>query len=582
MTKRLLGLAYKHADLKRFYFSKWSGKTFETRISSAANKINNFVNDNWMRIKAKKKWKLFTDKLHNKNYIKDGLNLLNRYTKWRAISSIIKVLDHKIKKDGFEDLKDKAKNRECLRLMKAICNDYNNKNNIILENHYWKIWRHKVSKYHERERAVTKLLDTIDTRDKINAAKIIGDVSICKRFKKLFDTIGKVKGMKNLKEKAKFVEKMKKLKKILIKSDEELANDNKQNILDNIFKIYTYKVLQKLTDNISNVQKKVFLPIFTRNFLGKLSDKLNHNSKFNYAETAKFESKAKPKNLLFNSNTKSLKKKKIEDNKPPTDKLVYLLPFFVDYLENLIKNRKKWANDKIKEVYKGDKLSKTLKKVAEKLLNDDKKKFFEKTLDLSIYNKDTPILKEKLAKFLKKLTVLKIIKEGLQPASKFLKLVYLCRLTLMHNDITEKRFNREIVKRWKFIVHMQKLAKRKLESIYKNFHIQYLATANDMFGDEDNNAGVISEFSTLSEKMGMFKFESTESIEAIKKTFVKSSTVKKYNFGPIEFTNDEDNFLENPENKIFGSKTNKSIKSANYEILDGEGDESFTQGRGNF
>ena len=571
LTKRLLGLAFKSSDLKRYFFSKWAGKVFASRMTDAAGKINNFISDNWERIKAKKKWKGLTDKLHNRNYLKDGLNLMDRYKKWRALTKLIGVLDINIKKDGFETLKEKSRNRDCLRLMKSICTDFNNRNKIILENHYWKVWRHKVAKYRERDRAVTKMMNSIDTRDKINAAKVIGDVMIVKRAKKLFDTIDKVKAMKNLKEKSKFVEKMKNLKHLLIKSDEELANDNKQNVLDNIFKIYTYKILQKLTDSIGNVQKKVIFPHFGHIFLNKLSDNVNNNSKYNYAEKAKFESKGKPKNLSFNSSTKSLKMKKIEDCHEPTDsKLLYVIPFFVDYLESLIKERKKWANDKIKQVYKGDKLCKSLKNFADKISEIDKKKFFNKTLDLSLYNKETPVLKEKLRNYLKKLAVGKIIHEGLIPASKFLRLVYLCRVTLMHNEITEKRYNREVVKRWKFIVHMQKLAKRKLESIYKNFHINYLATANDMFGDEENNAGVISEFSTLSEKMGMFQFESAESIESIKKVFVKSSASRKYNFGPIEIVNDDDISLENHE-EILEGKTHKSIKSANnYEMLEGE------------
>jgi len=216
-----------------------------------------------------------------------------------------------------------------------------------------------------------------------------------------------------------------------------------------------------------------------------------------------------------------------------------------------------------------------------KLLDKDKKEFFDKMMDLHQYKKETPIIKENLKNLLRSIA-LKKIKEGLVPASKFLRLVYLCRITLMHNDISEKKFNKELIKRWKFIVHMQRLAKKKMESMYKAFHVQYLSAANDIFGDEENNAGVISEFSTLSEQLGMFKNESFESVENMKKHFVKSSiNVRKYEFGPVEFNPEEhnDNFLENPEE--FASKTNKTIKSsANYEILEPDNmDESFIQGR---
>jgi hypothetical protein len=579
MTKRLLNLAYKNSDLKKFYFLRWAGNTFQNRMLEAAKKINDFVKDNWDRILAKKKWKKLTDALHDKNYLKDGLGLLRRFKVWKSLSITFKVCDHKLKKDGFDELKKRSRMREILRLMTAVCKDYDNKNNIIHMNKWWKIWRHKVAKHHERDRALNKLESNFEVLFKIHAAKFYGDASICKRIKQLLDTVEKVKAMKKLREKAAFIQKMRNLKNHLNKGDEDLANDNKKNIMDNLYRIYTFRILQKLIAGIQKCQKGTITPYYGKNFLNKLGDMLNQDSKYNYHDKLRSEGKSKPKRMTFAAETKSVKKKKIEDAKQPTDKLPYLIPFLVGYLEKLIRERKRWANDKIKQVYKGSRLAEKMKNFV-KQLDNDKKKFFDKCHDLSLYNNETPILKNKLRELLRRI-IIKKIKEAMGPASKFLRLVYLCRITLMHGDISEKRFSKEVVKRWKFIVNMQKLARKKMESMYKSFHIQYLATANDIFGDDESNPGVISEFSSLSEKLGMFKNESSESAETMKKAFIKGASSRKYNFGPVEFfAVEEENDNPMNENDMYANKTNKSQKSAsNYEILDGEGDESFIQGR---
>ena len=134
---------------------------------------------------------------------------------------------------------------------------------------------------------------------------------------------------------------MKDLKDILKKADNDLSNTNKSNIIPDVFKIYTFKILQKLKDNIINCQKKVIFPYYGKYFIDKLSDNLHHDSKFNYQDNLKSDSKTRPKHLAFEANTKSNRKKKIEDAKVQTDKSHYLLPYQVNFLEHLVLNRKR-------------------------------------------------------------------------------------------------------------------------------------------------------------------------------------------------------------------------------------------------
>ena len=71
--------------------------------------------------------------------------------------------------------------------------------------------------------------------------------------------------------------------------------------------------------------------------------------------------------------------------------------------------------------------------------------------------------------------------------------------------------------------------------------------------------------------MGMFNGESYETMEYMKKMFIKGSFGRMYNFGPLlEISSEDINF---DDNDLISQKN-----PSNYEILDDE-DESFIQGR---
>jgi hypothetical protein len=135
ISKRLLTLALKNEDLKKKTFLKWVNSVIKNKIQESADKINNFVDKHWRRICAKKKWKKLTDGLYNRNYINNGLNLIFRFKKFKSLTKLFGFIDNKFKRDGFDDLKTKTRSNYMLSLIKAICNDYDNKNNLIFMKH---------------------------------------------------------------------------------------------------------------------------------------------------------------------------------------------------------------------------------------------------------------------------------------------------------------------------------------------------------------------------------------------------------------------------------------------------------------
>ena len=120
----------------------------------------------------------------------------------------------------------------------------------------------------------------------------------------------------------------------------------------------------------------------------------------------------------------------------------------------------------------------------------------------------------------------------LRSPSKLYRIFYLFKMTFMHKGIAERRFIREIIRKWRFATFVKVMAKRKLELMYKNLHVSYLQMANEVFGDEEStNASVVKEFERFGTDVGMWGNEDpnipTES------GYVKSVN-KKYVFETLE------------------------------------------------
>ena len=62
----------------------------------------------------------------------------------------------------------------------------------------------------------------------------------------------------------------------------------------------------------------------------------------------------------------------------------------------------------------------------------------------------------------------------LKSPSKLYRIFYLFKMTFMHKGISERRFIREIIRKWRFATFVKVMAKRKLELMYKNLHVSYL------------------------------------------------------------------------------------------------------------
>ena len=153
------------------------------------------------------------------------------------------------------------------------------------------------------------------------------------------------------------------------------------------------------------------------------------------------------------------------------------------------------------------------------------------------YAKTRPLYQIKLFKLLRKKYIKEIITQ-LQEPSRLYKLFYLVNVTQMHKKITNQRFFRELIRKWRFIAFTKKMARRKLELMYKNLHASYMQMADEIFGDDEVNPSVIKQFEMFGNNVGMFTAQEPEINEEISKKYY-TNVDKRYTFkNDIEVSNE--------------------------------------------
>ena len=146
----------------------------------------------------------------------------------------------------------------------------------------------------------------------------------------------------------------------------------------------------------------------------------------------------------------------------------------------------------------------------------------------------------------------------LSSPSKFYRIFYLVKITFIHKGIEERRFIKEIIRKWRFATFVKVMAKRKLELMYKNLHVSYLQMANEVFGDEEStNASVVKEFERFGTDVGMWGNEDpnipTESgyVKSVNKKYVFETLENEGKlFDELELKN---NVVVKGESKVYGS-----------------------------
>jgi hypothetical protein len=280
--------------------------------------------------------------------------------------------DH-ARKDVFNTLK---KNKYMDLFIKKI-RPYFDKNdefwrkNLLRE--YFDRWRNNALKLTDKERRLKDVMDVLDKLRKKNAANAISDASLVKKLLHDLPLIRAIGFLRKLKRLAKEKGKNDNLARDLIDAKENLEPKKKTNLIKKLFKVYAYKVLSKLFNNLENIQKRNAEPL-KKQFFDTLYENLMRQAERLYTETK--ENQITPTNKKTSFRLK--KPTKIKDDQKK--KLIYtsLVPSLVNYINKKMLDKKQDAFDAIKDKYTSNKFCDLYKRWAEKQELEPKKELVDK------------------------------------------------------------------------------------------------------------------------------------------------------------------------------------------------------------
>ena len=307
---------------------------------------------------------------------------------------------------------------------------------------------------------------------------------------------------------------------------------------------------------------KKIKPLHGKELLKKLYNNLRKKKQYKYGNQLK--SIYKPKSIKLNFSKKIISNKStdiVENKIAPIKKC---LPNFVKYLNNKILNRRRDVMEKLQENARQINFVTLVKKYFEKNLIKPKKEAVNLIYRDAKYSESRPKYQIKLFKLFRR----KFIQELyylLEEPAKLYHLYYLINVSSMHKRIAKHRFYRELIRKWRFAAFAKKMAKKKLELMYKNLHASYLQMADEFFGEDNGNPSVIKEFEMFGNNVGMFTAENPQIGEELNKRYY-ANVEKKYIFANGQ---DETDKIEKVQKKVKKKKSKKEkVENVKKEIDD--------------
>ena len=525
----------KDSDMKNKYFNRWRDLKNKLNNEIAKKRVAIYIANRYKISNARKNWQKLSKNLILKNRNNDLFEVIKRTKKYIYLNKfknpfiniarkkfITKIIDDKRKENVLDKLNNIIPKRE------------NNNKEIILRKYFLK-WIEKTNKINERENKMKNALDALNKKIIKSDVEKINSVFLIKKLTHDIPYIRSKLFFNNLKKNSDNKTKYENLSKDLQNADDNIKNQNKQKLLNKILKLYAYKKIEGMVNACNDYDKNIIKPKYGKEFLQRLLLNMTNRSQYNYENRIDSTNKPKTTKLLFKKKVlKNDNNKIIEDKQAPIKKC---LPGFVNYLDRKIKERNQNSLNEIKRFYSSNKFCYLLKKFSNKQILSPKKDIVDVLKKEKKYSQTRPLYQIKLFKLLRKKYIREITTK-LEEPSRLYKLFYLVNVTQMHKKITNQRFFREMIRKWRFIAFTKKMARRKLELMYKNLHASYMQMADEIFGDDEVNPSVIKQFEMFGNNVGMFTAQDAEVGEELKKKYY-TTVDKRYVFKNDGSTNSE-------------------------------------------
>ena len=524
LLKILFRIFIKSSNILRNYFNKWRNYNNYMKNDQSKLRIANYIKYRFRLANARNNWQNLVNKIQKNDLNNNLFEIIKALKTYSKLTKFLVPFKSLSQKSFFDKLKDNKKKTIIHKSLIKLVPKTDDKYNILLLKNAMEKWRDKAEKLKDRDNKIEKAFDLIDKKQKLNDLNTLDNGLLIKKLLHDLPYIRAKQFLQIIKQKADKKNKYDKLSEDLKNARIEIEEQNKLNLMNTLYKIYFYNKLKnfcKIYDKYNNRMKNVF----GREFLYKLLILKTNNSVFNYNNNITNEIQPKTTKLSFKN--KSLKNKTIFlDKNAPMRKV---LPSLINFLDLLIKRRKRDAYEKVTSNLINNKFCQLLKSFNDKKIRPDKEEFINQLRRDAKYAASRPLYQIKIFKLLRKKFIRTITTTLVEP-SRMYRVFYLINMTKMHKNIAQQRFYRELIRKWRFISFTKKMARKKLELMYKNLHSSYLQMADEIFGDENSiNPSVFKEFERFGTNVGMFRGQEPEIDEALNKKYY-SIVDKKYVF----------------------------------------------------
>jgi hypothetical protein len=542
----LLKLSEKNSNIKYKYFTKMHSQAVKITKEVQKTKLAKYIRDRFKISEARKKWINISKKYSLKNKKGDLLQLVKKIKQFVLINQMKDPFIHKARVSVIQLFKDRIKKNRRVVYLKKMLPERNDKNGHDTIVKYFGRWKLNAKKLRERQNKFQKALETIEKRDLIQKVNRINAVIL---MKKLFNDIPRIRAkyflskLRNIKiNKNKFEN----LTNGIKSAKKEILEQNKLKVMNKLYKIYAYHKINNMFGILNNHLKDKIKLFYGKELMKKLYANKRKKAQYKYDNFIKSTNKAKTIKISFKNKIKpNLPKDIIENKSAPIKKC---LPSFVKFIQRKIDNRRLDTMDALKEENRRLKFVELLKKYSNKTVLEPKKEVFNRIHRDALYAESRPLNQIKLFQLLRK-KYIKELTSSLEEPAKLYHLYYLINVTAMHKKIAQQRFNRELIRKWRFAAFAKKMARKKLELMYQNLHASYLQMADEFFGEDSVNPSVIKEFEMFGNNVGMFTGESPQVGEELNKKYY-ANVEKKY-----IFANGQEEVDKTKEKKIKKKKT---------------------------
>ena len=498
---------------------------------AAKNRIAQWTEERYRISNARKNWRKLADLYDLYIQKKPLYDLRSKLIKFMTLRDLADKLRNRFTKAGNDQFKEGVKHLILLKYLKKLFEDVDEINRLLLLKYYLNKWNNKAKKLKQREDYLREAFDTINLKNLIDATNTVKDASIVKKVDSAIPVARSYDFFDRLRKISDYINKYTKLGDDLVKSKDDLDGFNKYKLLRKLYKVYYYKVIDKMFDNLNKLNDR-YKKYHADNFLKLLQYILLSKRSDRYSKIGEGEKEPKIKSLAF----RGKKEKKI---RAPQDRSVLsmLLPSLIKFLNDKFLNHKKWAWEKLTDNDRAMKFCKLYRIFADKTLIQPKRDLVDLLKAEHAYMNGLGVANCDLFKLLRRYWI-KLVCDSMLGPSRIYKILYLIKMVMMHKTIAYQRFIRELVRKWRFSAFILSISRKKLELMYKNLHVSYLQMANELFGEKsEKNASVVKEFERIVTKMGMFTNEDYNSIN--EENFCEKIT-KRYVFQPMPLLLEKD------------------------------------------